>query len=234
MSMVTEQYDTGTLPWLAVKPTSHDPASGYPLLILLHGFGANMYDLADLAPSINATGYVYAFPNGPVAIDVGGGQVGYGWTNPGGFADSTEAQRVEEQLDQCIAEIFAILGGHPGNVALLGFSQGGGVAYRYGLPRPQIFSGVAALSASFPREDAFPDRLPIERNQPIFVAHGTEDPVVPVESGRSSQKKLVGFGYEPSYHEYRMGHEIRQAVIDDLVAWLNTVLPPTDGGVTRS
>ena len=232
--MVTESYDAGTLPWLAVSPASHDPDRGYPLLILLHGFGASMYDLADLAPSISATGYVYAFPNGPAPIDVGGGQVGYGWTTPGGFADPAEAQRGEAQLDECITEIFATLGERPGNVVLLGFSQGGGIAYRYGLPRPQIFSGVVALSASFPREDAFPDRLPILRTQPLFVAHGTEDPVVPVEAGRSSQQKLVGLGYEPSYHEYRMGHEIRQAVIDDLVTWLNIVLPPMDGGMLRS
>ena len=224
--METEEHKGDALPFLTIKPDGYDSGRRYPLIILLHGFGASMHDLAGLAPAIGETGYVYACPNAPVAMDIGGGQVGFGWTPPDGFNDPEWAQRSEDLLDRSVAEIFAATDANPGNTVLLGFSQGGGLAYRYGLTRPEVFAGVVALSTGFPRTDGFDQTLPTERLEPIFVGHGTQDPVVPVESGRTAKTRLVELGYAPEHHEYPMGHEISDEAIRDLVTWLNGVLPP--------
>ena len=224
--MEIEEHKGDALPFVTIRPDGYDSAHKYPLIILLHGFGATMYDLAGLAPAISETGYVYACPNAPVAMDIGGGQVGFGWTPPDGFNDPEWAQRSEDLLDRSIAEMFGATDANPGTTVLLGFSQGGGLAYRYGLIRPDVFAGVVALSTGFTRADGFDQTLPLQRLQPIFIGHGTQDPVVPVESGRTAKSHLVELGYAPQHHEYPIGHEISDEEIRDLATWLKGVLPP--------
>ena len=109
---------------------------------------------------------------------------------------------------------------------MMGFSQGGGMTYRCGLGRPQVFAGLVALSASLPDPDELRGRLPQHREQPIFIAHGRADPMVSRDSARNTRKFLEGVGYKPDYHEYDMGHEIPPAVLNDLVPWMARVLPP--------
>ena len=100
------------------------------------------------------------------------------------------------------------------------------MTYRCGLTRPDLFAGLLILSSRLPTDAAISDNLPEDRNQPIFVAHGTSDMMISVNDARRSREFLESEGYAPEYHEYVMGHEINQAVIDDLVVWLGNVLPP--------
>ena len=108
---------------------------------------------------------------------------------------------------------------------LLGFSQGGGLTYRFGLPRPDRFAGLAALSCSLRDPDAVKQSLPEVRDQNIFIAHGTQDNP---ERAQEASEFLKSEGYSPLYKEYNMGHEITQEVLDDLVPWIHQVLPPLD------
>ena len=106
-----------------------------------------------------------------------------------------------------------------------GFSQGGMMAYQMGLPRPDRFAGVFALSSTVKSPNLIQPRLPEQRNQPIFVAHGTADMIAPIQAGRESRDLLRKWGFSPEYHEYEgMAHEIRQEVIDDFVGWLNRLM----------
>ena len=68
--------------------------------------------------------------------------------------------------------------------------------------------------------------LPPARSQQIFIAHGSEDPLVPIDWSRRAVNFLQSQGYQPVYHEYPMGHEINDAVLHDLVPWIHNVLPP--------
>ena len=99
------------------------------------------------------------------------------------------------------------------------------MTYRCGLVRPDIFAGLAALSAAISEPEELRQRLPPERNQPIFVAHGIHDDITPVERARQARDFLEGEGYSPDYREYPMRHEISQQVLDDLVPWIHRVLP---------
>ena len=70
--MEAQQHQGKTLPYITVHPEGYQKGVTYPMVILLHGYGANMADLAGLAPAIHQTGYVYACPNAPVPVPIGG------------------------------------------------------------------------------------------------------------------------------------------------------------------
>lgn len=228
--MKGEQHEGRSLKFLAVTPDDYDAEKDYPLVIMLHGFGAHMGDLAGLAPAIEDKGYVYACPNAPIAFDFGGGHVGYGWMPRQNAASPEEVEaaraKSEELLTDCFEEIFEKFNATPGKVALLGFSQGGAMTYRCGMQRPELFAGLVALSAAVFDPEILRSRLPEDRNQPIFVAHGTRDMQIDVETARATREFLEGAGYQPVYREYNMGHEIPLEVLRDLVPWLTEVLPP--------
>ena len=79
------------------------------------------------------------------------------------------------------------------------------MTYRCGLGRPDLFAGLVALSCSIRDQDGMRERLPEERAQPIFIAHGLRDNI---ERAQSSRDFLVAEGYAPTYNEYDMAHEI--------------------------
>ena len=218
------------LHYLAIFPDDYDAAADYPVIVMLHGFGANMQDLAGLAPSLNSRGYVYVCPNAPIPFELGPGMIGYGWHPPRGQAAPADYDQAEAMLstffDQALAEFRAA----DGRALLLGFSQGGGMTYRMGLGRPETFAGLVALSASLPDPEVLRPRLPAResgrRTQPVFVAHGAHDQMVSMDSARRTREFLDAEGYALEYHEYDMGHEIPPAVLRDLTPWLEGVLPP--------
>ena len=98
------------------------------------------------------------------------------------------------------------------------------MTYRYGLPNAHIFRGLVALSAKLSDPDGLRARLPPERSQSIFVAHGTADTMIPVQDARESRRFLEGEGYRPDYREYSMGHEITQEVLSDMASWIRDLL----------
>ena len=224
--MEAHQHEGKSLPYIVVHPDGYQEGVRYPMIILLHGYGANMADLAGLAPAIHETGYVYACPNAPVPVPIGAGVMGYGWGAIGEQRTLEETQRIEEMLLAFFDEVMEQYSVSPGRVALGGFSQGGGMTIRLGLPRPDLFAGLFALSSGVGDLDEIRDRLPEQHNQPIFVAHGTEDPFLMDGRAQRSLALLEAEGYTPEYHEYAMAHEITPAVIADLTAWLQRVLPP--------
>jgi phospholipase/carboxylesterase len=226
-----QAYEGKALHYVLAKPDGFEPSSGLPLIILLHGFGASMYDLAGLAGAINPTGYVYAFPNAPFEVQLGPGMTGYSWMTgrPGMAPPLVDAPSTDALLDAFLQEIRSEVGASDGRIVLGGFSQGGGLTLSHGLPRPGTFAGLAVLSGFFRDQDAVRPRLPAERTQPVFLAHGTHDNVVPIDAGRYTRLFLDELGYPVTYNEYPMSHEISQPELNDLAAWLHNVMPPAQG-----
>jgi phospholipase/carboxylesterase len=224
--MQGEIHEGQGLKYLTVLPDGYDPETPYPLVIMLHGFGANMHDLASLAPAINPTGYVYAFPNAPIPFNLGQGPAGFGWMTPRGGSTPEEVARSEALLDDFFQDVLEKFKVPAGNALLSGFSQGGGMTYRCGLGRADTFAGLAALSATLPEAAELDPRLPTKRNQPIFVAHGSHDQMIAESTAHAAKEYLEGAGYKPEFHVYDMGHEISGEVLADLVPWMASVLPP--------
>lgn len=228
--MKREQHDGRSLKYVTVLPDDYNPELSYPLIIMLHGFGAHMDDLAGLAPAIETKGYVYACPNAPLAFDFGGGHTGYGWMPRRDTATPEELSAARANSETLLADFFGEitekLNTAQGQAILLGFSQGGGMTYRCGLNRPETFAGLALLSALLPDPNDLNPNLPAERTQPLFVAHGTGDQQIAVETARTAREFLEAEGYQPEYHEYNMGHEIPFEVLQDLIPWMVRALPP--------
>ena len=226
--MRSEIHEGTGLKYITVVPDEYTPGSSYPLVIMLHGFGSNMQDLAGLAPAINATGYVYACPNAPIPFQLGPGQTGYGWMTPRGGGTPEETASSEKLLGDFFDTVFQHFNVPPGQALLLGFSQGGGMTYRCGLGRADRFAGLAALSATLPDQDELAGRLPKERNQPIFVANGRYNQMISEDTAHSAKSFLENNGYSPDFHIYDMGHEISSEELSDLVPWIAGVLPPPE------
>ena len=224
--METKRYQGKSLQYLVIHPDGYSEEVDYPLVVLLHGFGASMDDLASLSPSIDREGYLYACPNAPLTFEMGPGQVGYGWTPPRGEGTEEDAQRTMELLETFFDEVMAQYHVPVGSVVLAGFSQGGGMTYRCGLARPDRFAGLVALSSNMPDPEELRARLPSQRTQPIFIAHGIYDDLSPVDRAREANAFLESEGYQPQYQEYPMRHEISREVLDDLALWVKVVLPP--------
>jgi phospholipase/carboxylesterase len=223
--MNAEVFEGGALDYVLMKPQGFEPDGSWPLVTLLHGFGAHMYDLASLAPAIDDAGYVYAFPNAPYSLM---GMMGFSWSGErqGAVEPPGPPLSVEQRLEATTAELLERTGVRAGSVVLGGFSQGAGLTLTHGLVRPETFAGLIVLSGFFRDAEALRPKLPAERTQPIFVAHGRQDPIVAVEQGRENRAFLESAGYAPEYHEYDMPHSVTPEVVRDLVPWLHRVLPP--------
>ena len=222
--METTRHEGRTLRYITIHPDEYDPAQTYPIVILLHGFGANMADLASLAPAIDREHYIYLCPNAPIAFDLGGGAVGYGWMPPRGTATPDDIRKAEDGLETFFEEVFNEYPTTPGKIILGGFSQGGGMTYRCGLAKPDTFAGLAVLSGFLPNPEELRPKLPEAKTQPIFIAHGIYDELAPLEAAQRARDFLEGAGYAPTYKEYHIRHEISPDVVADLTSWMKGLL----------
>ena len=108
---------------------------------------------------------------------------------------------------------------------LAGFSQGGAITLHTGLRQSQPLAGLIALSCYLPLAAAFPKEAAAASAQvPILLAHGTQDPVVPLARGSASRDALKAAGYAVEWHEYPMPHSVCAEEIRDIAAFMKRVL----------
>jgi phospholipase/carboxylesterase len=107
-------------------------------------------------------------------------------------------------------------------LVLLGFSQGGAMAYDLGLRHPEQVAGIAAMASWLPHKLAATiPKQPRHTGLPVLVLHGTRDPMVDVERARESREALRPFGVSLTYRELDMEHEISREALQLLVRWLD-------------
>ncbi|MFN7963875.1 MAG: dienelactone hydrolase family protein [Thermoanaerobaculia bacterium] len=205
--------------------TVHVPAGEgpFPTVIAIHGWGASAHDLLGLAPYFLDGEAVVICPQGQVEVPIGPGALGYGWfpLRSGLMPDPSEVLASAEELRQFVLAALAHYPADLERVALLGFSQGGVMAYELGLRETSRFAGIAALSTWFPPQlaEAVPAR-PEHEGFPVLMIHGTEDFVVPVERARESRETLRPYGVTLTYREFPMAHEIRPSALEVIQHWL--------------
>jgi phospholipase/carboxylesterase len=234
-TMKAREFPGNGLSYTTIEPDDYQPGGDYPVVIMIHGYASSMQEIARLAPRISRDGYIYACPNAPISFQVRSGRIAYGWSSPGSSPEQVEREEVSaaESLEPFFTDVFERYQVRPQQVLLMGFSQGGSLSLRCGLPRPEIFAGLASLSGYLPEAGALRERLPVWRNQPIFVAHGINDQYIPLDDARAVRAFLESQEYSPTYKEYPMRHEIAQLVLDDLEPWIKQVLAPYGTGTTH-
>ena len=215
-----EQLSEGALPMVVGTPDNFDSSHQYGMIVLMHGFGSHMGDLAGLAPLINETDYIYVCPNAPIRMNIGFGQQGYAWFPAGGQTQPDDINNAVSQLQQAVDFAMSKYQPDDSEIYVGGFSQGGMMTMHAGLTRPDIYKGAIILSSRLTQVDLFTDRIESARKIPIFMSHGTEDLVISIQDGRETKNLLDEYGYEIEYREYPMAHEIREETIVDLTNWL--------------
>jgi phospholipase/carboxylesterase len=196
----------------------------FPTLIALHGFGASCQDLLGLAPELLGGSLLVIAPQGPIRVPIAPGYYGYAWfpISRGGPPDLRGVEAARKALDEFLASACARYPIDPSRVLVLGFSQGGVMAYDLALREPDAYAGLIALSSWLPEELARSYlATPAHQLLPTLVQHGSEDPMVPAARGSESHRLLREMGMPVTYAEYAMAHEISRESLADLNRWLS-------------
>ncbi|OQK17622.1 carboxylesterase [Methyloprofundus sedimenti] len=210
------------------------PATSTPLysIIWLHGLGADGHDFESIVPELRIDkpeNINFIFPNAPVqAVTINGGMKMRSWYDI--LEASLDRKVAVEDIYQSSALLVDVIQGEidkgikAENILLAGFSQGGVIALHTGLRFPQKLAGIMALSTYLPTtEQLITERSPSNNETPIFMAHGTMDPVVYPQIAKESFKRLKSMDYPISWHEYSMQHSLCLEEITDISHFINRV-----------
>ncbi len=212
----------------AIEFPSKDPKA--LTVVCLHGYGADMRDLAPLAAEIPVTRPVrWLFPDGPEVLDWGG----KAWF-PIDVNAFEEAQRTGKPRDlsggepdgmaDARAELQAVLteiAAPPESLVLMGFSQGAMMAVDLTLRAQEALAGVAILSGTLVDLKTLERLAPKKKGQPFFQSHGSVDPILGYQQALALEKGLKSAGWEGSLLRFEGGHGIAPEVVGALAAWLD-------------
>lgn len=220
MLLDTVEHETGPNPQWSV--------------LWLHGLGADGNDFAPIVPELVRDGWPalrFVFPHAPVrAVTINGGARMRAWYD---IRDFDLANRADlEGVDESIAQANALIereaerGIPPQRVLLAGFSQGGAITLAAGLARARPLAGLIALSTYLPMPQALAQQRlqPQAASQPLFMAHGAFDPVVPPAAGEVAMKAMREFGFDAEWRRYPMQHQVCAEEIADLGDWMSARL----------
>jgi len=223
---------TPLLPCIEIE-TAPEPTAA---VVWLHGLGADGNDFAGLVPELNLAGCPpirFVFPHAPsMPITINGGYVMPAWYDISGvdLVSRQDAQGIQtsEAAITALIEREIARGIAPGRIVLAGFSQGCAMALHTGLRCRHTLGGIIALSGYLPLADRFAsERTAPNAKTPIFMAHGTMDPVVVIQRGEDSRNALSALGHPVQWHNYPMQHSVHPKEIVDISAFLKQVLGST-------
>lgn len=207
-------------------------------VIWMHGLGASGDDFAGLYPELDLTGCPairFIFPHAPqIPVTINGGYVMPAWYDilgtelgSGGtirIEDAAGITKSQGDIEALIAREVAH-GIKPEHIVLAGFSQGCAMALHTGLRHKAKLAGIMALSGYLPLAGTLTAQAS-EANQttPIFMAHGTQDPVVVIDRAEASRDTLNAHGYSVDWHTYPMPHSVHPREVADISGFLKRVL----------
>ncbi|MCD6056144.1 MAG: Carboxylesterase [Gammaproteobacteria bacterium] len=216
----------------------HEPVqTAAACVIWLHGLGADGHDFKSLPNELRLSkqhNIRFVFPHAPMRpITLNGGLQMRGWYDILGLAhdSSQDHAGIQEAYAQCSAliEKQAASGIPYDKIILGGFSQGAALALYTGLRYPHALGGIVSLSGYLPlAENTQAEASLHNKHIPIFMAQGTEDPIVSFYLATISYQHLYHLSYPIKWHTYPMGHHICTEEMKDLRTWLMSVLQMTD------
>jgi phospholipase/carboxylesterase len=215
-----------------------NPATGS--VIWLHGLGADGHDFEPVVAELGLREQVplrFVFPHAPIRpVTLNGGMRMRAWY------DIISLDRSGPQDDKGIRQSATILtdliererkrGIANDRVVVAGFSQGGAIAIHTALRHSQQLAGLLALSTWLPLGSSFTAEVlnnphSQSRDLPVFMAHGTFDPMLPISMGVESKAALHKAGFRVEWHEYPMAHAVCAEEIVAIRNWLLSVFGTT-------
>lgn len=212
------------------------PAPGRPTFLMLHGYGADAYDLALVPEELSLLDqFRWVFPQGPRSVEIGPGFFGRAWF-PIDMSAHERAQRtgepvsyadrrpggVNEARDQVLSLIKA-LKVEPEDLILGGFSQGAMLSVDVALTLSKPVKALVLLSGTLADQRGLRDRAPRLKGLRFFQSHGERDPVLPFSGAEALNQELVKAGWDGVWSAFGGGHEIPRPVLRDLQSFLRQI-----------
>lgn len=199
-------------------------------VIWLHGLGADGHDFEPIVPELHLPAELplrFIFPHAPVRpVTINGGMAMRAWydiisLDAEGRADAAGVHESTALLEELIAR--EIERGIPAEkIVIAGFSMGGAVAINAALHTKEKLAGLMALSAYLPLPSEV-DGSTGSRDLPVFMAHGSFDPMLPMQWGQLSADRLQEAGFTIEWHDYPMAHAVCPEEIRDISTWLTGI-----------
>lgn len=220
------------------RPPEQKDEGKPPVLMMLHGVGSNERDLFRLASSLDPRLYVLSL-QGPEPM----GPDQHGWYDlnfapDGPKPDPGQIEETRQTLVSFIERAATHYPVDPGRVYLFGFSQGAIMSLTLLLTHPEPVSGVVAVAGRMLPE-LFMDGTPLSgkladvgdlKGKSLFLAHGLQDEVMPVQYGRQAEQIISRSPIELTYREYEMSHAVSPRCLQEIDLWLQSQLGPARVG----
>ncbi len=218
----------GTLDAVEVPAEKKDALT----VVCLHGYGADMRDLAPLAAEIPARRALrWIFPDAPEVLDWGG----RAWfpIDANAFAQAQREGRPRDlsggepegmaESREALAAALAEIGAAPERLALMGFSQGAMMAVDAALRMAERPRGVAILSGTLVDREGLRAAAPTKKGLAFFQSHGSVDPILGFAQAQALERELKAAGWSGSLRRFEGGHAVPPEVLTELGAWLDAL-----------
>ena len=167
----------------------------------------------------------FVFPHAPVrAVTINGGAQMRAWYDIDPQAPLAGTQDIRASAERLAGLVQEQLdAGIPSErIVVAGFSQGGVIALQHGLRTPRRLAGIMALSTYVHDHEHLTDEITLDSlDAPIFMAHGINDPMIPITRAITGREALLALNYQVAWHEYQMGHQVCIEELHHIAAWLN-------------
>jgi len=221
--------NTELLPAVELE-TGPDPTAA---IVWLHGLGADGNDFVPIVNEMRLPASLpirFVFPHAPVRpVTLNNGFRMRAWYDLAAGditsrADIAGVRESQAQVEALIAREKA-RGIEAQRIVIAGFSQGGVIALYTGVRHAERLAGIVALSTYVVApEKLADDGAAANRDVPIFMAHGTFDPMVRPEWGEAGRRALVAAGYRIEWHTYPMPHSVVWEEVEAISEFLVRVL----------
>jgi phospholipase/carboxylesterase len=198
-------------------------------VIWLHGLGADGHDFVPIVPELQLPDSLpvrFVFPHaGMRPVTINNGYVMRAWYDIKGLALSGAEDEIgireSENRTRSLIQHELDAGVAADRIVIAGFSQGGAIALQTALRYPQRLAGVMALSTYLPLRGLLASEASkANRDVPILMCHGRQDPVVPMQLGTVSRDALTSHGFAVEWKEYAMEHSVCIEEIAHIGQWL--------------
>jgi len=194
-------------------------------VIWLHGLGADGHDFLPVVEELDIpNGIRFVFPHAEVRpVTINGGAEMRAWYDIDMSAPlaGTEDIRASAARLDTLVQTQLDAGVSADHIVVAGFSQGGVIALQHGLRSRRKLAGIMALSTYVHDPEHLLDEITLESvDAPVFMAHGINDPMIPITRAITSREALLGLNYTVEWHEYQMGHQVCIEELHDISSWL--------------
>lgn len=210
--------------------TIDSPGEHRASVIWLHGLGADGHDFEPVVPALKLPedhGIKFIFPHAPVRpVSINDGEEMRAWYDFVPHSESGSDDIVESNDHvRAFVDHELSLGIPSERIILAGFSQGGVMSLYTGLRFPQRLAGIIALSTYLHDASATEaERHDANLALPIFMAHGTQDPMIPIMQAATSRENLIRMGYDVRWIDYPMGHQVCIEEVEEISTFMQEVL----------